>query len=110
MGSLANILYREVTHAEGSYLDRCRRILDGKSYCEIDDEFLKNQQARFSQHPEYFHWRNPPKHFEPRNATVPAAEDLQALRDAQVPSALFEHRELYPFYWGKGTYEMFSTQ
>jgi hypothetical protein len=115
MGSLANILYREVTHAEGSYLDRFQRILDGKSYCEIDDEFLKYQQARFSQHPEYFHWRHPPKHFEPKNVTATGAvpvsdEDLQALRDAQVPSALSDHRELYPFYWGQGTYDMFSTQ
>lgn len=113
MGSLANVIYREVTHAEGSYLDRLQRILEGRGYCEIDDAFLQQQQELASQHPDYFHWRNLAQQFVPRNSTTDtmplSEEELQVMRrKVQVPSVLIDKWQWFPFLWGTGSYEMYS--
>ena len=118
MGSLANILYRSFTHAEGAIiLLGDLRLIEGRDFCTVDSGFLAQQQERLSQHAEYFNWRlnkagKVPVHIprEPFGTTddKPSVALRDQLREQNVPWPFLEYWERFPFYWGLGTLDMYS--
>ena len=114
LGTLANVIYRDVTHAEFAAI-REEKILGGISYCNVTDEYLANKQLELSIHPEWVHWRfggnrNPSNTIvtEPTTLPAPTEEQLSNLRNSHVPWLLIEHWEAFPFAWGYGTYSMYT--
>jgi hypothetical protein len=119
MGSLANILYRSFTHAEGAIiLLGDLRLIEGRDFCTVDSGFLVQQQERLSQHTEYFNWRlnkagKVPVHI-PRETfgttdDKPSVALRDQLREQKVPWPFLEYWERFPFYWGLGTLDMYSA-
>ena len=68
LGTLANVIYRDVTHAEFAAI-REEKILGGISYCNVTDEYLANKQSELSIHPDWVHWRFG-RNGNPSNTTV----------------------------------------
>ena len=114
LGTLANVIYRDVTHAEFAAI-REEKILGGISYCNVTDEYLANKQSELSIHPDWVHWRFG-RNGNPSNTSVdesivlpaPTEEQLSNLRNSHVPWILIEHWEAFPFAWGYGKYSMYS--
>lgn len=114
MGTLANVVYRDVTHAESASM-REDLLLANRSYCNVTDEYLSEKQMELSVYPELVHWkfsggdRNTIAKIGKRQLAAPTEDQLESLRNAHVPWIFIEHWEAFPFAWGYGNYSMIGT-
>ncbi len=113
LGTLANVVYRDVTHAEFAAM-REDTLLEGRSYCNVTDEYLAKKQFELSVYPEWVHWRlgrqggRSMADMGERTLVPPTKELLDSLRHSHVPWIFIEHWEAFPFAWGYGNYSMYS--
>ena len=112
IGSLANLFYRDVTHAEFAGF-RQELLLDNRTYCNVTDDFLHQKQYQLSTHAQHIHWRfagSKRLRVFPENVTLPppTTQLMNALRDCHVPWILVDHWKAFPFAWGYGEYNMYS--
>ena len=113
VGSLANLVYRDVTHAEFAGF-REQHVLDGRDYCNVTDGFLARKQLQLSTEPRHVHWklsgknRNGVESVEKRTLPPPTTAELDKLKECGVPWVMIEHWEDYPFAWGNGDYGMYT--
>jgi hypothetical protein len=113
MGTLANVVYRDVTHAESASM-REDLLLAGRSYCNVTDEYLSGKQLELSVYPELVHWkfsgnRDTITKIGQRQLAAPTEDQLESLRNSHVPWIFIEHWEAFPFAWGYGNYSMIGT-
>jgi hypothetical protein len=112
IGNLAEVIYRDLTHAEVAGF-REKLLLDNLPYCNVTDIFLEERQLRLSVYPQHVNWRLYSGRKEPNWNQVdynvpgePTAEHLESLRRCHIPWIFLNHRGSFPFLWGHGNYSM----